>query len=154
MAFRVKVEAFEDGGWIPRRHTCEGQDVSPRVEWTGAPAVARSYALIVEDPDAPAGTWNHWLVWDIPVSTHALLEGYAASGGVRTGMNDFGRPGYGGPCPPKGHGPHRYFFRLYALDVATLGLAPGSRRDVLDPMIAQHAIATAVYSGRYERRTK
>lgn len=154
MTFRVKVEGFDDGGWIPRRHSCEGQDVSPRVEWTGAPAAARSFALIVDDPDAPAGTWNHWLVWDIPASTRALLEGYVASGGVRTGTNDFGRPGYGGPCPPKGHGPHRYCFRLHALDVATLGLAAGARRDVLDPLIAQHAIATAVYSGRYERRTK
>ncbi|MDX1982689.1 MAG: YbhB/YbcL family Raf kinase inhibitor-like protein [Bryobacteraceae bacterium] len=152
MSFRLKVEGFEDGGQIPRRYTCEGEDVSPRIEWMGAPAVTRSFALIVEDPDAPAGTWNHWLLWDIPATMHALPEALVAPGGVRAGTNDFGRPGYGGPCPPKGHGPHRYFIRLHALDVAALGLAAGAKRSALDALVQKHVIATAEYMGRYERR--
>ena len=149
MPFQIRVEGFDFGGTIPREHTCEGSDTSPPVQWSGEPANTRSFALIVDDPDAPGGTWNHWLLLDIPAATHALPE--KARLGV-SGKNDFGRQGYGGPCPPRGHGPHRYFFRLYALDTASLGLREGSKRAALDAALRTHVKGEAVYMGRYERR--
>jgi Raf kinase inhibitor-like YbhB/YbcL family protein len=106
----------------------------------------------VDDPDAPAGVWNHWLLWDIPKATRAIAPAYKPGPLGQSGTNDFGRPGYGGPCPPKGHGPHRYFFKLYALDLPTLNLRAGSRREELDRAIKGHVLAEASYMGRYERR--
>ncbi|MGH9434001.1 MAG: YbhB/YbcL family Raf kinase inhibitor-like protein, partial [Terriglobia bacterium] len=115
----LQTAAFAPGGFIPARFTCKGDDVSPALAWSGSPANTRAFALIVEDPDAPAGTWTHWLVYDLPSSARALPEGVPKtgeiSGGGRQGTNDFGKIGYGGPCPPPGK-PHRYFFRLYALN--------------------------------------
>jgi Raf kinase inhibitor-like YbhB/YbcL family protein len=107
--------------------------------------------LIVDDPDAPGGTWNHWLLWDIPADIHSLPEGSGHASHGKSGANDFGRRGYGGPCPPKGRGSHRYFFRLFALDTATLGLPQGAKRPVLDKALRKHAIAETAYMGRYER---
>lgn len=149
MTFKLTVEGFREGGVIPRRHTCEGEDVSPALAWENPPAKTRSFALIVDDPDAPVGTWNHWLVWDLPAALTGLPEG--AAGGV-SGANDFGRPGYGGPCPPRGHGAHRYYFKLYALDVDTLGVPPNAARRDLDAALAGHVLAEARYMGRYERK--
>jgi len=149
MAFQIRVEGFDYGGAIPREHTCEGGDTSPAMQWSGEPANTQSFALIVDDPDAPAGTWNHWLLWDIPAGTHSLPE--KARLGVG-GKNDFSRVGYGGPCPPRGHGPHRYFFRLYALDTPGLSLREGSNRAALDAALRTHIKGEAVYMGRYERR--
>jgi len=151
MAFQLFSSAFPDGGWIPDLHTCRGADVSPSLEWSGEPAGARSFALVADDPDAPAGTWTHWLLFDIPPGVHTLAQGYKPGSLGLGGTNDFGKQGYGGPCPPKGHGPHRYFFKLYALDVDTLGLAPGVKAAVLARALRGHVLAEARYMGRFER---
>ena len=125
--------AFTDGGAIPKRYTCEGQDAAPPLTWAGAPAGTKSFALIVDDPDAPdpkapKRTWVHWVLYDIPPGTTALPEGGALPAGTREGRNDWGRTGYGGPCPPIGR--HRYFHKLYALD-AVLGDLGEPRADVV-----------------------
>ena len=120
MAFQLTVAGFAEGASIPQRHTCDGQDLSPGVSWSGAPGDTGSFALIMDDPDAPVGTWNHWLLWDLAASTQSLPEGLRPGQLGVSGTNDFGRPGYGGPCPPRGHGPHRYYFKLFALNVASL----------------------------------
>jgi Raf kinase inhibitor-like YbhB/YbcL family protein len=139
--------AFASGDRVPRRHTCEGEDLSPPLDWSGAPAGTSSLALIVDDPDAPGGTFTHWIAWAISVDDGGLAEGEAAPG---EGRNDFGTVGYRGPCPPPGHGPHRYFFRLYALDSGP-ELAPGAGRRELEQAIEGHALATAELVGTYER---
>jgi hypothetical protein len=149
MSFEITVSGFAKGGTIPRRHTCEGEDVSPAMAWSGAPAETRGFVLIVDDPDAPAGTWNHWLLYDIPAATQALPEGGSAG---RSGTNDFGRSGYGGPCPPRGHGPHRYFFKIFAMSADALGLPDGAKRAALDRAMSGKVLAEAQYMGRYERR--
>jgi Raf kinase inhibitor-like YbhB/YbcL family protein len=148
MAFRVFSNAFAEGGTIPRLHTCEGADVSPSLEWSDAPSGTLSFALLVEDPDAPAGTWTHWMLWDIPAKVRTLAQGVERVG--IAGVNDFGKPGYGGPCPPRGQ-VHRYYFRLFAMGVATLGLAAGARRKVFDAAIAGHVLNEAVFMGRFGR---
>ena len=152
MALKLTISAFADGAPIPKLHSCEGADLSPSVEWTGEPAKTRSFVLIVDDPDAPAGTWNHWLLYDVPSTVHSLPQGYKPGKLGLSGTNDFNRSGYGGPCPPKGHGPHRYFFRLYALDVSSLGLSSGARRRDIDRALRGHILEEAQYMGRYERR--
>jgi Raf kinase inhibitor-like YbhB/YbcL family protein len=152
MAFQLFAAAFAEGGWIPDLHTCEGADLSPSLEWSGEPAGTLSFALIVDDPDAPGGVWNHWLLYDIPANVHNLAQGSKGGSPRVSGKNDFGKPGYGGPCPPKGRGPHRYFFKLYAIDVATLGLAAPVKRAQLDRAMEGHRLAEARYMGRYERR--
>jgi Raf kinase inhibitor-like YbhB/YbcL family protein len=124
-------------------------DVSPAIEWSEPPDGTKSFALIVDDPDAPVGTWNHWLLWDIPGDRIDLTEGTRV--GV-SGTNDFGKSGYGGPCPPKGHGPHRYFFRLYALNAKSLHLKAGAKRSELDATLREHKSAEATYMGVYERK--
>jgi Raf kinase inhibitor-like YbhB/YbcL family protein len=152
MAFQLTVAGFREGETIPKQHTCEGKDVSPALAWEGAPAGTQSFALIMDDPDAPVGTWNHWLLWDIPATVNSLAEGYRPGSLGTDGANDFGKTGYGGPCPPRGHGPHRYYFRLYALDVPQLKLPARSRRAELDKALRGHVLAEATYMGRYERR--
>lgn len=147
---QIKTAAFTDGSLIPQRFTCEGDDVSPALSWTDPPAGTASFALIVDDPDAPRGTWTHWTLFNLPATTTGLAEGWRAGG--TSGRNDFGNTGYGGPCPPRGHGPHRYFFRLYALDVAHLALAEGAARKELERAMAGHVVAQAQWMGRYERR--
>jgi len=152
MAFQLFSTAFSNGGWIPALNTCQGADLSPALEWSAEPGGTRSFALIVDDPDAPAGTWNHWLLWDIPSKTHNLAQGFKSGTLGVSGRNDFGRTGYGGPCPPKGHGQHRYFFKLYALGLDTLGLQEGQKRADLDHAIAGHVLAEAQFMGRFERQ--
>jgi Raf kinase inhibitor-like YbhB/YbcL family protein len=149
--FRIAVAGFAEGGNIPKRYTCEGENLSPEVSWLGEPAETKSFALILDDPDAPAGTWNHWLLWDIPRDTHSLPEGDGHPAKAKSGTNDFGQRGYGGPCPPKGRGSHRYFFRLFALNTPSLGLGPGAKRTALEAALHKHAIAEASYMGRFER---
>jgi Raf kinase inhibitor-like YbhB/YbcL family protein len=151
MAFLLSSSAFMDGGWIPELHSCRGADVSPSLEWSGSPGDARSFALILEDPDAPAGVWCHWLLYDIPSGVHALAQGYKAGSLGVSGVNDFGKLGYGGPCPPPG-GPHRYFFKLHALDVHTLGLGVGIPRSELLRAIKGHVLAETQFMGRFQRR--
>ena len=152
MSFRLESPAFAEGGTIPRLHTCEGADLSPALEWSGEPEGTKSYVLIVDDPDAPVGTWTHWLLWDLPAATHALPQGFKAGQAGESGTNDFGRTGYGGPCPPRGHGPHRYFFKLYAVKEASLGLRRGSRRGELEKALEDHVLGEARCMGRYERK--
>jgi Raf kinase inhibitor-like YbhB/YbcL family protein len=152
MAFKVMSNAFAEGATIPRIHTCDGADLSPTLEWSGEPAKTGSFALIVDDPDAPVGTWNHWLLWDIPATAHTLAQGFKPGQAGVSGVNDFGKPGYGGPCPPRGHGAHRYFFKLMAVDVPALGLKAGARRAELDRALKGHVLEEARYMGRYERR--
>jgi len=149
--FIVTVEAFVNGGSIPRLFTCEGGNISPALAWTGEPAATQSFALIMDDPDAPGGTWNHWLLWDIPSGVHSISQRYRASGPVHSGANDFGQIGYGGPCPPKRGGVHRYFFRLYALDTPTLGVPEGAGRTELERGLRRHQLGLAEYIGRFER---
>ena len=152
MAFQIFSAAFSEGGWIPDLHSCQGADISPPLEWSGAPGGTLSFALVVDDPDAPAGNWNHWLLYDIPAKVHNLAQGYKAGSIGLSGQNDFGKSGYGGPCPPKGHGPHRYFFNLYALNLQTLGLPAGAKRPQLDQAIQGHVLAETRYMGRHERK--
>jgi Raf kinase inhibitor-like YbhB/YbcL family protein len=153
MAFTVKSSAFAAGAEIPKKFTCEAVDTSPALEWSGVPAKTNSLALIVDDPDAPAGTWVHWVLWNLPVSVHSLPEGVPNSeqldSGARQGRNDFRKIGYNGPCPPPGT-THRYFFRLYALDVK-VELAPGATRQAIDAAMRGHILAQAEYMGTFQR---
>jgi Raf kinase inhibitor-like YbhB/YbcL family protein len=152
MAFRLIIAAFADGQNIPALHTCDAADLSPAIEWSGTPKEAKSFALIVDDPDAPGGVWNHWLLFDIPASAHSIAQGFKPGQLGESGSNDFGKPGYNGPCPPKRGGSHRYYFKLYALDVAKLDLKKGAPRAELDRALQGHVIAEARYMGRYERK--
>lgn len=152
MAFRLSTPAFAEGGSIPALHTCEGANLSPALEWSGEPPATLSLALIMEDPDAPGGVWTHWLLAGIPPVIHSLPQGFKPGSLGVSGENDFGRPGYGGPCPPRGDGPHRYFFRLLALDVASLDVKPGARRRDFDVVLRGRVLAEAVLMGRYQRR--
>ncbi len=151
MAFQLFSSAFAEGGWIPELHTCQGADLSPSLEWSGEPPETRSFALIVEDPDAPAGTWCHWLLYDIPPKIHNLAQGYKPGRLGVSGTNDFGKEGYGGPCPPKGRA-HRYFFKLYALDISPVGLPAGARRAEFQQAIQGHSLGGAEYMGLYQRK--
>jgi len=144
---RIFSSAFAEGGWIPRLHSCAGADVSPSLEWTDAPAGARSFALIVDDPDAPKGTWLHWLLYDIPAGVHTIAQG--ARGVGISGTNSFKKTGYGGPCPPAGS-PHRYYFKLSALDVESLGLKPGASRADVEHAMKGHVLGEASYMGRFQ----
>ena len=152
MAFQLFSSAFTEGGWIPELYSCQGADISPALEWTNPPAETRSFALIVDDPDAPGGPWNHWLLYDIPASVRNLTQAGKLKGVAVSGKNDFGKPGYGGPCPPKGHGPHRYYFKLFALSVESVGLPEAATRSQLDRAIHGKALAEASYMGRFERK--
>lgn len=143
--------AFGAGAEIPRRHTCEGDDLSPALSWGAGPDGTRAWALVVDDPDAPGRTWVHWLAWDLPPTARGLPEGVAADAkDLVQGTNDFRKVGWGGPCPPKGHGAHRYVFHLYALD-KPLGLPRGATRVELDRAMAGHVLATGELTGKFHR---
>jgi Raf kinase inhibitor-like YbhB/YbcL family protein len=144
---RLTSAAFDHGEPIPKRHTCEGEDVSPPLACSGIPPEARSLAIIVDDPDAPGETFTHWLAWGFDPTAGELAEGQAAP---VEGGNDFGSTGYRGPCPPPGHGPHHYFFRLYALD-SELELATGAGKDEVERALEGHVLASAELIGTYER---
>jgi Raf kinase inhibitor-like YbhB/YbcL family protein len=153
-AFELTSPAFANGAGVPVRHTCDGADVSPALAWKDAPAGAKAFALVCEDPDAPAGTWTHWVAYDLPAGRRDLPEGVphdqTLADGSRQGMNDFRKLGYGGPCPPPGPA-HRYVFKLFALDAPT-GLEPGATRQQLLQAIARHTVGTAELTGTYRRR--
>jgi Raf kinase inhibitor-like YbhB/YbcL family protein len=148
----LKSSVFSEGGMIPPKYTCDGDDVSPNLSWTGAPEGTRSFTVICEDPDAPAGTWVHWVLYDLPPAVSELGESItptpAPEVGGSQGTNDFRRIGYGGPCPPSGT--HRYYFRLYALDRMT-GLPPGATRKQATQAMETHILAEAQLMGRYRR---
>ena len=142
-------DAFQSGEPIPVYHTCDGGNRSPPLSWGDPPEGTKSFALVVDDPDAPSGTFRHWGAFDIPASTRRLNAGQSA--GVQA-RNDFGDSGYGGPCPPKGHGPHHYHFKLFALDTEALGLSAGASVAVVESSARQHALAEGELVGTYERR--
>jgi Raf kinase inhibitor-like YbhB/YbcL family protein len=138
---------FQQGARIPTEFTCDGADQSPPLSWAGN-ADAKSWVLVVDDPDAPGGTFTHWMLYDIPAATTQLPR---ASSGIGTpGKNDFGKTSYGGPCPPHGSN-HRYYFKLYAENVATLGLPQGATRAQLDKAMSGHQVATTSLMGTYGR---
>jgi Raf kinase inhibitor-like YbhB/YbcL family protein len=152
MAMRLSSSAFSDGAQIPSQLTCDGADESPPLTWSGAPTTTQSFAVICRDPDAPGGTWYHWAAFDISRKTSGLAE-HCLPGNttLRQAINDFGKKGYGGPCPPRGHGPHHYHFILHALDVERLGV-PGTAhcRDI-ERAAKAHTIETATLIGTYGR---
>ncbi len=156
MKFQLSSTAFRPNENIPQQFTCDGADVSPALEWDQAPDKAASFTLICDDPDAPAGTWVHWVLFDLPGETRSLPQGVPPdkelASGARQGLNDFRKIGYGGPCPPPGP-PHRYFFRLYALD-KKLGLPAGSRRNEVERALKGHVMAEAELVGRYQRAAR
>lgn len=144
----ISSSAFAANDFFPKKYTCDGEDVNPPLEITGVPTNARSLALIVDDPDAPGGTWTHWTAWNISPETHEIPERSIPSGAVE-GMTSFGKPGYGGPCPPSGA--HRYFFKLFALDTM-LDLPAGATRRELEQAMRGYAIEQAELMGKYQRR--
>lgn len=152
MDIQLKSPAFEEGGMIPSRFTCDGPDLSPPLAWTSVPPEAKTLALVCDDPDAPMGTWVHWVIFNIPVSQTGLEEGIPKDerlpGGALQGKNDFRRIGYGGPCPPGGT--HRYFFKIYALDTE-LELRPGCTKAELLAAMEGHILAKGQLMGRYSR---
>jgi len=153
MSFELASTAFTNGGTIPKKFTCDGPDVSPPIKWTQSVAGTQSFALIMDDPDAPAGTWVHWVLYNLPADAREIPEGAhkqeQLANGAMQGRNDFRRIGYGGPCPPPGT-PHRYFFRLYTLD-AKLTLKAGATRAELESAMKGHILVQTELMGRYGR---
>lgn len=153
---RITSPAFENDGPIPKGHTCDGEDTSPALRFEDVPDDAGSLALIVDDPDAPAKIWVHWLVWGLPGDMRELPGGVPTEGivgeieGLRQGRNDFDRVGWGGPCPPPGHGTHHYRFTLYALD-QHIDLDAGAGREALERRLEGHVLAETRLVGTYER---
>lgn len=157
MALTLRSPSFPPNGSIPGKYTCEGDDISPPLEWAEAPGATKSFALIVDDPDAPDPnaprmTWVHWVLYNVPASTSALPEAVKSAAlppGTRQGLNDFKRAGYGGPCPPIGR--HRYFHKLYALDITLPDLGAATKAQVEQAMKG-HVLATAELIGTYEKK--
>ena len=149
----VRSIAFEHDSLIPREYTCDGEDISPALTWSGVPDGVKSLALICDDPDAPSGVWVHWVLYGIPPDTESLPAAVPGEnevlGGMLHGTTSVGRAGYGGPCPPKGK-PHRYFFKLYAMD-AELELEPGRTKEELLAAMEGHVVARGELMGRYGR---
>jgi len=154
MNLPITSTAFAEGQPIPQKYTGQGSDISPPLAWTNAPANTKSFALIADDPDAPMGTWVHWVLFDLPPTTLALPEGVAGTqyvaGNARQGINDFHRLGYGGPYPPPGK-PHRYYFKLYALD-RMLELQPGATKPAVAAAMEGHILAEGQLMGTYQRK--
>ena len=151
MAFKAWSTAFDDGGLIPLRHSKEGENLAPAIEWAEPPSGTRSYVLLCEDPDAPSGTFTHWMIWDIPADVTSIAEGFKPGSIGISGTNDFGEEGYGGPLPPAGHGPHRYIFKVYALDMKRIPLPHGAHRNEFERALWGHVIEETSVMGKYER---
>jgi len=153
MVFELTSSAFKQGESIPRKYTCDGDDVSPPLAWGDPPQGTQSFALINDDPDAPVGTWVHWVLYNLPAGARSLSERVPSDAeladGSRNGQNSWRRLGYGGPCPPGGT--HRYFFKLYALDT-TLDLAPGANKKQLLQAMEGHVLGQAELMGVYSRK--
>ena len=156
MPFVLTSTAFTEGEPIPAKYSCEGADVSPPLAWSGAPAATKCFALICDDPDAPRGTWVHWVLYNLPATLTALPEGVNKTaalrelGGAWQGINSDKRTGYSGPCPPPG-GPHRYFFKLYALD-QLLRLDANATKTAVERAMDGHTLSQAHIMGTYQRR--
>ena len=144
---KISSPAFAEGEPIPALYTCEGSDISPPLQWSGVPAGASSLALVCDDPDAPMGTWVHWVVYDIPADVQSIEEGQLPLGG-KCGRNDWMRSDYGGPCPPVGR--HRYVHTLYALDRFVANFEAPTKEELLKEMNG-HVLQTAVLVGTYEK---
>jgi Raf kinase inhibitor-like YbhB/YbcL family protein len=153
MSFALESPEWKMGEEIPSLFTCDGKDVSPPLHWDAPPAGTESISLMLEDPDAPGGTFFHWLIYDLPANTRELMANVPQRGhlsnGAHQGRNSFGKIGYGGPCPPQGPA-HRYYFHIFALDRKT-GLADGASRSELEQAMKGHILAQAEYMGRYKR---
>ncbi len=153
MSFQVTSPAFAAGQAVPRQYTCDGADQSPALQWSEAPSGTVTFALVVDDPDAPVGDWVHWVAWNIPAASHGMAENFTRQeqlpDGTRQGQNDFQEVGYNGPCPPPGKA-HRYFFRVYAVD-RKLDLAPGATRAQLESALKGHILAEAELVGTFRR---
>jgi hypothetical protein len=146
---QLTSDAFQNGQPIPTQFTCDGADQTPALHWNDPPAGTKSFALVIDDPDAPSGTFRHWGVFDIPASARSI------GGSQKTGTevaNDFGKSGYGGPCPPKGHGPHHYHFKLFALDTEKLDVATDAKVADVEKAAQKHALAEGELIGIYERK--
>jgi Raf kinase inhibitor-like YbhB/YbcL family protein len=146
--FKLSSPAFEDSGFIPQKFTCQGDNISPELNWSEAPGNTKSYALIMDDPDAPGGTFTHWVLFDIPVDQKQLAEGASPIG--MGGNNSMNQTSYIGPCPPSGI--HRYYFHLYSLDLPSLNLKPGASRSEVESAMQGHIIGAADTLGRYEQQ--
>jgi Raf kinase inhibitor-like YbhB/YbcL family protein len=155
MGFTLKSADFREGDRIPEVYTCEGRDTSPELNWEDPPEGTQGYVLVTEDPDAPGGTFIHWVLFDIPASARNLAGGAGdrpdPAGALKHGRTSFGRAGYGGPCPPRGHGTHRYIFILKALDIKTLGLRQGAGKADVDRAIQGHVLGEARVMGTFSR---
>lgn len=153
MPLEIKSPDFAAGGTIPKQFTCDGEDMSPALEWSAPPEGTKSFALIGDDPDAPVGTWVHWVVFDLPASARGIPQNFPkteqSADGARQGRNDFKKIGYGGPCPPPGR-PHRYFFKLYALDTK-LNLQAGASKKDVEKAMQGHVLGQGEHMGRYGR---
>lgn len=153
MAITVTSPAFTEGGTIPSKYTCDGKNISPPLKWAGATPAAKSFALISDDPDAPMGTWVHWVMWNIPANVNELAENIPTDkdlpNGSKQGITDFRRYGYGGPCPPSGT--HRYYFKLYALDTMLDLPANTTKADLLNAMKG-HILAEGQLMAKYKRQ--
>lgn len=147
MGLQIKSQAFQENGGIPEQYTCDGKNISPPLNWQGAPEGTQSLVLIVDDPDAPSQTWVHWVVYNISPTTAGSVEGAAPQGALQ-GTNDFKKASYGGPCPPSGT--HRYFFKLYALD-APLKLSSGATKNQVEEAMQGHILAQSQLMGTYSR---
>jgi Raf kinase inhibitor-like YbhB/YbcL family protein len=148
MPLQVSSPAFGEGDSIPQKYTCDGQNVSPPLEWSGQPKETKSVAVICDDPDAPSGTFTHWVLYDIAGNAHRLPEGSA--GPAKEGQNSFKQIGFGGPCPPAKDRPHRYVFRVYALDIDSLG-RPGLSQQDVEGAMRGHILAKGQLMGKYQR---
>jgi hypothetical protein len=152
MALQITSSVFSEGEMIPQRYTCDGPDISPDIAWKGVPEGSQSLALICDDPDAPVGTWVHWVLFNIPPGESGMPAEIPAdktlANGAKHGTNDFRKLGYGGPCPPAGT--HRYFFKLYALDTV-LNLDSGITKDQLEKAMKGHILAEGRLMGKYKR---
>ncbi len=152
MTIELTSPAFAQGQPIPVKYTCRGEDISPALAWSEPPAGTQTFALIMDDPDAPAGTWVHWVLFNIPASARSLPEAFPSEAslpdGSQSGKNSWGRTGYGGPCPPSGT--HRYFFKLYALD-EPLAIQPGADKGELEKAMVGHILATAELMGTFSK---
>ena len=152
MDIKIKSPAFVPGGKIPGKYTCDGMDISPPLAWTSGPEGTKTFALICDDPDAPMGTWVHWVLFNLPADIIELRENVlperGLESGAKQGMNDFRKIGYGGPCPPGGT--HRYYFKLYALDTE-INLEAGATKSELLKAMEGHILAEGQLMGKYER---
>jgi Raf kinase inhibitor-like YbhB/YbcL family protein len=153
MSLTISSPSFTNGGDIAKKFTCDGVDVSPQLSWPDPPSGTKAFALLTDDPDAPVGNWNHWTMWNLPSTLRGLSEGVSKEGtlpdGSQQGLNDFRKTGYNGPCPPRGK-PHRYYFKLFALDTK-LDLKPSAGKKELEAAMKGHILAQAEWMGRYGR---